>query len=437
MTSARERYFQTGMALSAIAHDIAEKGFPVDQDARERHRVRLTRERAEAEVEFMSLTGLPFAQRGKDRVSPLRQNKVLHKLFYGTYGWEPRKEYYSKDTGELQVNKNMLQDMADESVDPIQRKVADAKLRFGKADKYLTSYIENLPVHADGRLHIQFSIMAARTMRHTAAILHQLPKALVVMNKEGKKEVKRPGLRDIMCAPPGYTILEFDQSQQELRLIALFTGDKPLMDGYARGMDVHRENAKILLGGDGTGLGRELAKTGVFAFCYGGDAHAAWKQMTPKFPGLKKKLVQMMESNWWVGHPTIKAYQEEQVRLARRVGYIVCPISGLRIEYHPAGGGVFRVDRTKVINTRIQHSGMDMMNPGTVAANAVLKPSAWICCLLHDAVFVMSRDEDVPFHVENVQKAMYHEIEYEGRTMRFPVEVKFGKNWGQLVDYVH
>jgi len=422
----REKYFHMGMALSEIAHDMTLNGWPVDNAARGHHRERLRAEREKAEKDFLAATGLTYSEKG---VSPCRQNAVLHKLFYTTYEVPPKREYYNKDTGELQVNRNMLQDCIDEHPNPTAREAARAELEFRKADKYLVSFIEKLPVHGDGRIHIPWNIYGARTMRWTAPILHQLPKAQVVTLQDGTKKVTREGLRDMMAAPEGWTIIESDKSQLELRLIALLTGDPPLMDAYARGANVHTENAKVLLGGDGRGLARDLAKTGVFCFCYGGDGHTAWKQMTPKFPGLQRKLVLHMEKNWWAGHPRIKAYQGEQQLLAQQQQYIECPISGLRIEYHG------RVDRTKVINTRVQHSGSDIINPETVEVSKHLRGGAWVAAMVHDAVFVICPDDLVSYHAQMLLEKMHTVVTYQGRTMEFPAELKVGKNWGALTDW--
>lgn len=427
----RQAYFEMGMELSGIAHDMTEKGWDVDPAARERHRARLTKERDEAEAEFISLTGWEVTFRGSknkpERVSPCRQSKKLHKLFYGDFevGYKP--EYYNRDTGELQVNANMLQDVADEHPDPLARKIALCLLAFRRAAKYLESFIENLPVHSDGRLHVPWNIYGARTMRWTAPILHQLPKDQVVILQDGTKKVTRLGLRDIMSAPEGWTIIEADKSQLELRLIALLTGDKPLMEAYARGANVHTENAKVLLGGDGKGIARDLAKTGVFNFCYGGDAHSGWKQMTPKFPGLKKKLVEHMEKNWWAGHPRIKEYHVEQLALARKQGFIDCPISGLRIEYHEG-----KVDRTKVYNTRVQHSGSDIMNPEVVRTVPKLVGGAWLAAMVHDANIVICPDSAVAENVEVLRREMHTVITYQGRTLEFPAEIKIGRSWGEM-----
>lgn len=423
-----------GMRLSAIAYDMTLNGFPIDPVARERHRVRLSRERDEAEIEFIELTGFPKKKGPKGTwVSPCRQSALLHKLFYQTFGWEPRKEYYSKDTGELQVSGNLLQDMADESTDEHQRKVASALLRFRKADKHLGSFIEKLPVAEDGRIHVPWNIFGARTMRWTAPILHQLPKTQAVTLPDGSKKVTRQGLRDICCAPEGWTIIESDKSQLELRWITLLTGDPPLVAAYAKGIDVHSQNAMDLMGHP-KGMARDIAKTFVFCDVYGGDAHTSWKQMTPKFPGLQKKLIVDCAKKWKAAHPVIEAYKVEQLARAKRTGYIECPLSGLRIEYHPVGGRV-RVDRTKVINTRIQHSGSDIINPETVKVADNLRNGAWLAAMIHDADVIICRDEDVEENVEMMKREMDTTVEYEGRVMRFISDVKTGKNLGEMTDW--
>ena len=425
MQTPRQAYFHLGMKLSEIAGQMQFHGMPIDGEARERHRVRLSRERDEAEADFMRLTGWAMAGTAKKPVSPCRQNKRLHQLFYGDFEVEPRLEYYNRDTGELQVNRNMLQDVSDEHPDKHAREVAAALLRFRKAAKYLESFIENLPVHADGRIHVSWNVFGARTMRWTAEILHQLPKALVVVRQDGSKHVIREGLRDIVAAPKGWTIIECDKSQLELRGITLLTGDPPLVEAYSKGVDVHSANAADLMGRP-DGLAREVAKTFVFTDVYGGDPHTAWKQMTPKFPGIQKKLIVECSKKWKARHPQIERYRAEQIEFARTHKYIPCPVSGLRIEYHT------RVDPTKVINTRVQHLGSDIINPETVKVAAGLRNGAWLAAMVHDANIVICRNEDVNYHADMMLREMRTEVEFEGRYMDFISEAKTGQSWGEM-----
>jgi len=137
---------------------------------------------------------------------------------------------------------------------------------------------------------------------------------------------------------------------------------------------------------------------------------------------------------WKAAHPVIERYKETQFALAREKGYIECPLSGLRIEYHPVGGR-FRVDRTKLINTRVQHSGSDVINPETVRVARNLKNGAWLAAMIHDADVVICRDEDVEETAEMMLREMDTTVEYEGRSMRFISEVKTGKNLGDMKDW--
>lgn len=436
--TARERYFQLGMSLSNISKGMTENGWPVDPAAQERHRVRLSREKADSEARFIELTGWQPTFRGKDRVSPCRQNKRLHGLFYNDFGVQSKPEYINKDTGELQVNRNMLEDVAREHANEKARQTARALIDFRKAAKYLETFVENLPVHDDGRLHVSWNVFGARTMRWTAEILHQMPKAQIVTKPDGSKEVTRIGLRDIMCAPEGWSIVECDKSQLELRIITLLTGDPVLTDMYARGIDVHSENAFVLMG-NRKGMAREVAKTFVFCDCYGGEPDTSWKQMTPKFPSLQspkgRQLVRDCSKKWRAAHPTIERYKEEQLARARRDGFIDCPVSGLRIEYHKGGTQGFRVDRTKVINTRVQHTGSDIINPETIKVSSKLRNGAWLSGMVHDALIVICRDEDVNYHAEMMEREMTTEIVYQKRKMVFPSEVKVGKNWQDMKEW--
>ena len=51
-------------------------------------------------------------------------------------------------------------------------------------------------------------------------------------------------IREAFIAPPGSKIVSADYSQIELRIMAHLSGDKSLLDAFARGEDVHRAHRR-------------------------------------------------------------------------------------------------------------------------------------------------------------------------------------------------
>ena len=76
--------------------------------------------------------------------------------------------------------------------------------------------------------------------------------------------------RRCVAAPPGRVLVKADYSQIELRIAAVISGDRALLDAYEGGADVHRQTAQRVLGKeDVTRDDRQLAKALNFGLLYG------------------------------------------------------------------------------------------------------------------------------------------------------------------------
>src|SRR5262249_14699664 len=79
-----------------------------------------------------------------------------------------------------------------------------------------------------------------------------------------------PRYRRCIVAPPGRVLIKADYSQIELRIAARISGDKALLDAYARGLDVHTLTAQRILGKEEvTKADRQTAKSLNFGLLYG------------------------------------------------------------------------------------------------------------------------------------------------------------------------
>ncbi len=72
-------------------------------------------------------------------------------------------------------------------------------------------------------------------------------------------------VRDLIIAPPGYILMDWDWSQAELRLLGHYSGDPFLLEAYNSGQssDIHQATA------DRMGVPREIAKRINFGIVYG------------------------------------------------------------------------------------------------------------------------------------------------------------------------
>ncbi len=110
-------------------------------------------------------------------------------------------------------------------------------MEYRELQKLLSTYIDTIPtlVADDGRLHTTFIQNGAVTGRMSA----QNPN---LQNIPIKSELGR-NIRNAFVAEKGYKLAAFDYSQIELRIAAILSQDKKLIDIFKSGRDVHTEVA--------------------------------------------------------------------------------------------------------------------------------------------------------------------------------------------------
>jgi len=89
-------------------------------------------------------------------------------------------------------------------------------------------------------------------------------------------------IRKGFIAEPGHVLLAADYSQIELRILAHFSGDEPLVQAFQEGIDVHRQTAAVVFDVPVdvvTAEQRGRAKTINFATLYGQGAFALARQL--------------------------------------------------------------------------------------------------------------------------------------------------------------
>jgi DNA polymerase-1 len=123
-------------------------------------------------------------------------------------------------------------------------------------------------------VHTSFSQAVAVTGRLASSEpnLQNIP----IRTPEGRR------IRAAFIAPAGSSIVSADYSQIELRIMAHLSGDKGLLDAFARGEDVHRATAGEVFGAapaEVTSEQRRYAKVINFGLIYGMSAFGLAKNL--------------------------------------------------------------------------------------------------------------------------------------------------------------
>ena len=183
-------------------------------------------------------------------------------------GW-PR----TAKTGQLRTKADDLRRFAGLYHGTLLERLFDTLADHKKIGKYLSSFGETLITKAnlsrDGRIHPSFNIGAAKTVRFSSSNpnVQQIPRDTILLGED-------TSVRASFKAGLGRKLVSLDYSGIELRVLALLSGDKQLLEDMVEG-DVHLEVASTIAGeavDKGTKKGkalRQAAKAVSFGIIYG------------------------------------------------------------------------------------------------------------------------------------------------------------------------
>lgn len=261
---------------------------------------------ARLEKEIHELAGMEF-----NAASPKQLGEVLYdKLGLGGAGSGAR---IKKTAGGAKSTKESELEKLRES-HPIIGKI----LEYRELAKLLGTYIDAFPPLADaaGRLHPNFSQTGAATGRmatHDPSIQN-----IPIKSELGKN------IRNAFIAPKGKKLISLDYSQMELRIAAILSGDKNLVEIFQTGTDVHTGVAARVFKvpeSEVTSNMRRQAKVINFGILYGMGVTALRQNLAQGGQETSREDAQNFYNEYFNTFSGIAAYLEEVKRSAAALGY--------------------------------------------------------------------------------------------------------------------
>lgn len=220
-----------------------------------------------------------------------------------------------------------------------------------KQVQFYRSWLEH--VGPDGRIHADYNVARVVTGRLSSS------------NPNLQQVSKR--LRKVFLPSEGYSLVEVDYSQIEVRLIAFIAQCEPLLDVYREGRDVYVEQAAAIAGclpEDVTGEQRQRAKAVVLGFMYGmgedGFQTYADETFDVIYSDTEAIAARQAYFDRWKG---MAAFHSSQVQRAVRDGQVVSPLGRVRRlpGIHDANPKVAGHAERQAINSPVQSMASDVM----------------------------------------------------------------------------
>lgn len=296
-------------------------------------------------------------------------------------------------------------------------------LEYRQVTKLKNTYADALPVLADenGRIHTDFKQALTATGRLSSADpnLQNIP----IKTKMGRQ------MRKYFITDEGYSLVDADYSQIELRLLAHIADDYTMKEAFAEGEDIHRRTAAAVFGvpeEEVTAEMRKKAKAVNFGIVYGISGFSLSKDIGSTVSEATRYI-----KSYLMNYPSIDRYLDEVAETAKHNGYTTTTYG--RRRYIPeltAQNAMLRGFGKRVaMNAPIQGSAADIMKIAMIRVDNRLKSegiSARIVMQVHDELIVEARDSDVSL----VKRILKEEMEGAARlSVPLTVEVTNGKTW--------
>jgi DNA polymerase-1 len=265
-------------------------------------------------------------------------------------------------------------------------------LEYRELEKLRNTYVDALPQlvnRGTGRLHTKFNQTVAATGRLSSSEpnLQNIP-----IRTELGREVRKG-----FVPADGFVFYGADYSQVELRILAHYSGDAPLVTAFQSGIDVHKQTASVIFDvalDEVTSEQRGQAKTVNFATVYGQGAFSLAQQLD-----LSREEAQEFIDTYFERFSGVRDFLDEQVSKAKETGYVETLMGRRRYipELKAQNYNTRQFGERVAQNTPIQGTAADMIKRAMIDVAEALDGAdsgARMLLQVHDELlFEVPRDE--------------------------------------------
>lgn len=334
--------------------------------------------------------------------------------------------------------------------------VLEPMLERVTAQKHLSSFFNPYSelYDEDHRIHTTFKLSGTVTGRLSSgkADADKISGSRGKLRGVNMQQVPRdPFIRGLFGAPPGWTFVEADYSQIELRLAALLANEQNMKHIYSIGGDIHLATAARVTGLPESEVTKEIRKVVGkpvnFGFLYG----MGWRKfIETAFNNYGSVFSEndaiAARTAYFQLFPGLLPWHAKQRRLVNEYGRVVSPLGRIRHlpDIYSPDKGVRAEAERQAINSPVQGLGSDLAVIAMIQINKKLKARGWdkyaYCLgLVHDAINFEIRDDYVAKVIPIIKDTM-EDMDYIydnfGAVIDIPIvaDVSVGQHWGDKIE---
>lgn len=322
----------------------------------------------------------------------------------------------------------VLEKIADDNeLSDEKREIAKNLLEYRAFKKLLSTYIEPIPQYADkdDRIHTTFNQNGTATGRLSSANpnLQNIP----ARTDDGMR------IRTGFVAQDGYSLISFDYSQIELRVLAELSKDKTLIFAYKEDKDLHDLTArKIFLKNDDEKVSREersIAKVINFSILYGKTNFGLSKELNISVGDAAQYIKTYFEE-----YPRVQKFLDIVTETAKLHSFVETfygtrrYIKGIDSQNKNTFAQAIRM----AVNTVVQGTAANVIKIVMIKLHEELKNDENIKMLLqvHDELIFEVKDGFEEIYMKKIKDIMENTVKFE----KVPLKANgnIAKNWGLL-----
>ncbi|MBR3863649.1 MAG: DNA polymerase I [Clostridia bacterium] len=399
-------YKEIELPLCDVLFDMEQTGFKVDvnslNDASSVYKERIE----ELLQKIKEFAGIDFNPN-----SPKQLGEVLFERLGLKHG-RKNKNGYSTDA-------EVLEDLEDA------HPIIPLILKYRQLSKVLSTYIEGFKPLIDrnsGLIHTVFN----QTVTSTGRLSSKEPNLQNIPVRDGEsKEIRKffiPSNEDRV-------LITADYSQIELRLLAHYSGCKPLIDAFNNGEDIHALTASQVFGvplNQVTDEQRRSAKAVNFGIIYGISDFGLAKNIK-----VSKKTAGEYIAKYFEMYPEISTYMKSNVEFAKENGYVCTGFGRRRVinEIKSPNYVVRSFGERAAMNMPLQGTAADIIKIAMLGVHSELKkkvPTAKLILQVHDELIVDANENDKEQVIQILKEQMQGAVNF---SVPLTVNVASGKNW--------
>ncbi len=396
-------YLKIEMPLSYVLYSMEREGIYVDRKGLKDYGDSLVKGIESLEADIFRLADTEF-----NINSPKQLGEILFEKM-GLPGGKKTKTGYSTAA-------EVLEKLSD-------HEIVSKILEYRTLTKLKSTYADALAgfIAEDGRIHARFN----QTVTATGRLSSDRPN---LQNIPIRTELGRE-LRKVFLPREGYSFIDADYSQIELRLMAHMSGDEGLIQAFKDRADIHRSTASKVFNipyDQVTSDERRRAKAVNFGIIYGISPFGLSKDIGTDVSVAKKYI-----DDYFLTYPAVKAYLDQTVAGAKDTGYTATLYGRLRPvpELKDPNFNVRSFGERVAMNAPIQGTAADIMKIAMIGIYRELKKRGLASRLLlqvHDEVLIETKNGEEEEVYEILKDRMENAVKL---SVPLEIDIHRGDSW--------